>query len=119
MQVFNPLWFKEDPVKLAIATEEVEDAVAIYDELLGYRPLLDKGLVMNTETYTPEFDGVIWSGLRSGDEAIVRAFTQADSAQTLRFQPFAEADEVEFQVPTEGKWFMLRRDGKQVLLSRP
>lgn len=116
MQIFNPLWFKEDGAKLAIATEEVEDAVAIYDELLGYREFLDKGVVMNTETLTAEFDGAIWSGLRVGDAAIVRAFTQADASQRFSCRPFLQAEEVELFAPPEGRWYKLQRNDKAVIV---
>lgn len=118
MQIFNPLWFKEDAVRLAIATEEIEDAVAIYDELLGYRKFLDDGRVMNTDTPTAEFEGVIWSGLRTGDKAVVRAFTQADKPQNFSCKPFDEADEIELDAPPSGKWHLLERDGKTVKITK-
>jgi hypothetical protein len=114
MQIFNPLWFKEDPAKLAIATEELEDAVAIYDETLAYRKFLDEGVVMNTETVAPTDEGPIWSGLRAGDEAIVRIFTQAKSPQKVKLKPFPDADEIELEAQPAGAWHRLTRSGAKV-----
>ncbi len=111
MQIFNPLWFKDDAAKLAIATEELIDAVEVYDELLAYRTFLDGGTVLNTETLAPTDDGPLWSGLRLGDEAVVRAFTQAPKPVTCRIRPFADAGPFEIEAPPDGRWHHLRRPG--------
>ena len=114
MQVFNPLWFQDDVAKLAIATEEIEDAVAVYDELLAYRRFLDQGIVMNTDTLTPPYEDAIWSGLRLGDEAVVRAFTQGKAPVKFRLKPFADAAEIELEAVPEGRWHRLHRSGAGV-----
>jgi hypothetical protein len=114
MQIFNPLWFKEDPAKLAIATEELEDAVAVYDELLAYREFLDRGVVMNTDTLAPTYDGAVWSGLRLDGEAVVRAFTQADAPLKFTIRPFADAAGIELEAAPAGRWYRLRRTGAAV-----
>lgn len=76
MQIFNPNLYPTRPEKVAIMTEEIEDAVAIYDEMLEFRPVLDNGVVMNTEIPAAEYDGPIWSGRQLGSTAVVRVFTQ-------------------------------------------
>jgi hypothetical protein len=116
MQIFNPLWFPKDAVKLAIATEEIADAVQIYDEMLTYRKFLDRGVVMNTDTLTPPYEGAIWSGLKIGNEAIIRAFTQAKKPVKIKIKPFAEANEIEIKATPEGCWYHLQKDGKKVLI---
>ena len=117
MQIFNPLWFKEDAAKLAIATEELEDAVAVYDELLQYRPFLEGGVAMNTSTLTPTYEGVIWSGLRLGDEAIIRAFTQGETVGKFTIAPFdQQAAEIELEATASGRWHHLRRAGEKVIV---
>jgi len=45
MQIFNPLRKGHE----STATEEIEDAVAVYDEMLAYRKFLEEGKLMNTE----------------------------------------------------------------------
>ncbi len=52
---------------------EVEDAVAVYDEMLEYAEFLDHGEVLNTEVPDVRDEGLLWSGLRLGDRALVRA----------------------------------------------
>ena len=69
MQVYNGLRAGQS----AIALAEVQDAATVYDELLKHRDFLDQGEVMNLEVPPPQHDGAIWSGLRLGDHALVRA----------------------------------------------
>ncbi len=57
---------------LAHALAEVQDAAAVYDELLKYRDFLDQGDPINLDVPPPEHDGVVWSGLRLGDHALLR-----------------------------------------------
>jgi hypothetical protein len=114
MQIFNPKWFPEDPAKMRIMTEEIEDAVLIYDEMLAFREFLDNGQVMNTETLTPPHDGPVWSGLRLGNRAVVRAFTQAKEPVKFKITPFDGAGEIELDAPPEGKTFLLTLNGDQV-----
>lgn len=115
MQVFNPNWFPNDPKKSAIVTEEVEDAVAVYDEMLEYRSFLDGGITMNTDVPEPTGDGPIWSGLRLGNKAVIRTFTQAARETTLKFTPFAGSEiPVELECPPEGATYLLELTGEKV-----
>lgn len=76
MQVFNPLRSSHPAEALA----EVQDAVAVYDELLEWRELLDHGEVMNYQIPGPDDRGLLWSGLRTADSALVRLYPQGESA---------------------------------------
>jgi hypothetical protein len=69
MQIYNGLRTGHS----AIALAEVQDAATVYDELLKHRDFLEQGEVMNLETPPPSHDGALWSGLRLGDQALVRA----------------------------------------------
>lgn len=120
MQVFNPQWFPDDVAKTAIVTEELEDVVMVYDEMLAYRKFLDDGQVMNTEIIQATDDGGFWSGLRLGDQAIVRTFTQGASTVKVKIRPFEKAEEIELDCPPAGATFFLNlSEGKVVVEAKP
>jgi len=108
MQVFNPIWFPDDVSKMSIVTEEIEDAVQIYDEMLTFRNFLDTGLPLNTETIAPQSDGAIWSGLRTENLALVRAFTQSKEPVKFKINPFGSGD-FELEAPPAGKTYLIDR----------
>ena len=112
MQVFNPDWFKD--ARHNIELEELEDAQAIYDEMLGYRKFLDGGTPINLDAPSATYDGPIWSGRRLGDEALVRGFTQGTHAVTATITPFEGGPAVEIACPPEGATYLIRRDGGKV-----
>lgn len=72
MQVFNPL----QPGHTAESLAEVQDAVAVYDEMLAYSALLDHGQVMSYVIPSVDHEGLIWSGLRGEDSAVIRVYAQ-------------------------------------------
>lgn len=119
MQIFNPNWFPQRPDRVAIVTEEVEDAQSIYDEMLGFRKFLESGQTMNTAVPEIRGDGPVWSGLRLGDEAVVRTFTQAAHSVPLVFKPFAGSDAVTLDCPPAGATYLLKRDGQKVIVTKP
>ena len=110
MQVFNPLNDAHPQYRLL----EVEDACAIYDEMLAYRRFLDDGEVVNLRCPSFQDTGAIWSGLRLGNEAVVRAFTQGDREVRFAIRPWADAARVEIVAPPRGVTYLLRRDGDRV-----
>lgn len=114
MQIFNPNWFPDRPERVAIVTEEVEDAVSVYDEMLAYRPFLERGVTMNVEAPKATDEGPLWSGLRLGDKAVVRAFTQAAHAVPVTITPFPGAAAVQLNCPPEGATYLLTRKGDAV-----
>ena len=57
--------------------EEVQDAVAVYDEMLAWRDLLDHGEVLNYQVPGPDDHGLLWSGLRTANTALVRLYPLA------------------------------------------
>ena len=115
MQVFNPAPGAEaGAARIAIVNEEIEDALAVYDEMLAYRRFLDRGVVLNTAFPAATDDGPVWSGLRLGDEAVVRAFTQAPKAVKVTITPFAGGLAVELSAPPAGATYLLAREGDKI-----
>jgi len=113
MQIFNPVWFEEDAVRSPIVVEEIEDAVAIYDEMLAYREFLDDGVTMDLTIPKATHDGPIWSGLKLKDRAVIRAFTMAAEPVTATITPFEGGPEVELVFPPKGATYLLTlKDGK-------
>ena len=84
MQVFQPA----RAGYAHIVATELQDAVAVYDEMLAYREFLDKGSVLNTDTPAVQDDGVIWSGLRMGGRAVVRTVKQGGGSARITIEPF-------------------------------
>jgi hypothetical protein len=107
MQVFSPRMrgFEE------MALPEVADAVAAYDEMLAFREFLDAGEVLNYEVPPEQDDGVLWSGLRLGDNAVVRVFPQGQGRTRQRVRPWADR-EFELDVPRNGETYRIARDGR-------
>jgi hypothetical protein len=113
MQLFQPVRKGHE----SIATEEVEDAVAIYDEMLEYREFLEGGKVMNTAVPGLQEKGPIWSGLLLGNEAVVRAFVQEGQPGNCTIQPWADAPAVTLAAPPAGATYRLRHlPGKPVVV---
>ena len=110
MQVFN----EPRPRHPEIYLEELEDAVAVYDEMLAYRPFLEHGAIMNTAIPEVTDNGVIWSGLRLENEALLRAFTQSDRKVKFSVTPWSAGPAVELEAPPGGRTWRLIRDKGQI-----
>jgi len=94
-----------------IVINEVVDAVAIYDEMLGYREFLDAGEILCTDVPKVQDDGVLWSGLRLTDRAVVRVFKQGGGAAKVTIEPWPGRP-VTLGVPADGKTYVVTTDGK-------
>ena len=110
LQIFNA----NRPKTPNIETEEVEDAVAIYDEMLAYRPFLDHGTVMCTEVPAAPSDAPIWSGLQLDNTALIRAFTQGQKTARLTFTPWKDAPAVTLDAPPQGATYLLTLKDKKI-----
>ncbi len=113
MQIFNA----ERPHHAEFMTEDVEDAVTVYDEMLAYRPFLERGEVMNTASPVATDNGPIWSGLRLDNDAVVRTFTQSDHTVLLNFTPFADGHAITLNCPPQGATYLLKREGHKITVS--
>ena len=113
MQIFQPVRKGHE----SIATEEIEDAVAIYDEMLEYRKFLEAGTTMNTAVPALQEKGPIWSGLLLEDEAVVRAFVQDAQPATFTIRPWEDAPALTLSAPPAGATYRLRHvAGKRVIV---
>lgn len=105
--MYNPVHAKHPE----IAIEELQDAVSIYDEMLEFRRFTEKGWIMNTEVPAKYDTGVIWSGMRLENEAVVRAFTQG--GKTLRFTicPWNDGNRLTLDAPPQGVTYHISKKG--------
>ena len=106
MQIFNP----RRPGFDDIVFSEVADAVAVYDEMLAFAPFLDRGEVLCTDVPQVQDDGVLWSGLRLGDEAVVRVFKQGGGTAEVTIAAWPGAP-VKLTADAKGRTFLLKRTG--------
>lgn len=107
MQVFSPrMKGYED-----MALPEVEDAAAAYGEILAFREFLENGEILSREVPREQDDGVLWSGMRLGDRAVVRVFKQGTGRATQAVRPWGEKD-FEMEASGEGQTYLLDKDGR-------
>lgn len=107
MQVFAPrIRDFED-----MALPELEDAVTVYDELLEFRDFLEQGEVLSREIPPEQDQGVVWSGLRLGDRAVVRVFKQGEGQGKQTIQPWRET-RFRLAATPLGKTYVLTKDGR-------
>lgn len=105
MQVFNPQ--REGHPEMTLA--EVQDAAAVYDEMLAYRELLDHGEVMSYRVPAPDEPGVLWSGLREGDRAVVRVLRLPGGPDQVELEAWPG---IRISLPADaaGATYLLSRD---------
>ena len=87
------------------------DAVTVYDEMLAYARFLDQGDILCCDVPGVQDEGVLWSGLKRGDEALVRAIRQGGPAARVRIEPWPGAS-VEIEAPPQGATYIIRREGQ-------
>ena len=109
MQIFNP---KRDGYE-DIAVAEVQDAVAVYDEMLACRDFIDHGTPVCLDLPKLQDDGVLWSGLRWGDRAIVRTFKQGGGKASVTVEPWP-GRKITLKAAEEGKTWQLVLKNKQI-----
>jgi hypothetical protein len=106
MQIFSPRTKNYEDMALP----EIQDAVAIYDEMLAFREFLDKGEVLSFDVPHQQDDGVVWSGLRLGNRAVVRAFKQGGGKAKQTLRPWGPKA-FELEADGAGQTFLLDQDG--------
>ncbi len=106
MQVFAPRMKSYEDMALP----EFEDAVAIYDEMLAFREFLDKGEILNFDVPHEQDDGVVWSGLRLGNRAVVRVFKQGGGKAKATIRPWGPKA-FELEADGAGQTFLLDQEG--------
>ena len=109
MQVFNA--YRKDYEEMALL--ELVDAVEIYDEVLAFREFLAGGEVMNLEVPAVQDDGVVWSGLRLENRALVRLMSQGEEGARINLEPWP-GHEVDLEAPVEGSTYLLKLSDRGV-----
>ena len=107
MQVYNPVY----GANREMAISEVQDVALVYDEMMAYRKFLDDGEVMNFEDSTIQADAVLWSGLRLGEEAVLRVIVQGSVDGSVTLEPWPGL-RVALPATRQGATLLLRRDRK-------
>ena len=79
--------------------------------MLAHREFLDAGEILCTDVPKVQDDGVLWSGLRLKDRAVVRVFKQGGGAAKVAIEPWPGRP-VTLAVPAGGKTYVVTTDGK-------
>jgi hypothetical protein len=106
MQIFDPRSGGFEDMALA----EVEDAVAIYDEMLAFRDFLDKGEILTYDVPRPHDKGVLWSGLKLDKQAVVRVFKQGGGKAKQRIRPW-DTTAFDLEADATGQTYLLNENG--------
>jgi hypothetical protein len=112
LYLFN-LGYPGSPVTPAESFESIEDARAVYDEMLAHRDFLDRGKPMTYAVPTPDGLTVIWSGLCLPDRCLVRTVTLGPETRQVMLEPFPGL-RVTLDAPSTGASYVVRRDGRVV-----
>lgn len=108
MQIFNPK--REGFEEMAVA--EVQDAAMVYDEMLAYRDVLENGTPLCLDVPKIQDEGVLWSGLRCGNRAVVRAFKQGGGSASVTIWPWPDK-KFTLEATSEGRtWELALEEGK-------
>jgi hypothetical protein len=110
LYLFN-LGYPGSPVTPAESFASVEDARAVYDELLAYREFLDHGRPMTYNTPPLGHDGAFWSGRCVADRCLIRTVRLGVAGQSLVLSLFPGA-QVELDAPWDGGTYLVHRDGR-------
>jgi hypothetical protein len=102
MQVFNPVQTGYEEMALY----EVQDAVAIYDEMLQFREMLEDGEVLNLTVPKIQESGVVWSGLRLRERAVVRTFKQGEGMSRITVEAWPN-ERVRLSASAAGETYVL------------
>ena len=108
MQVFNAV--HEGFEEMAVA--EVQDAVKIYDEMLEYRDIMDRGTPLCLAVPEAQDEGVLWSGLRLDDRAVVRTFKQGGGKAALTIEPWPGKKIGIDAIPLGRTYLLVLKDGR-------
>jgi hypothetical protein len=113
MQVFNPRFKGYDEM----AIFELQDAATVYAEMITYHELIEKGEPINL-AYPGVQDGtVLWSGLRTADRAVIRAFAPDAKPQTIKIEVWP-GYLVKLQADNKGANYLIERNGNSIKISR-
>ena len=87
--------------------------MAIYDEMLAYSEYLDRGENMNLVVPGKQDDGVLWSGLRLADRAVVRVVKQGGDDGKVEIEAWP-GKRVTLDAPRAGRTYLLAPKGETI-----
>ena len=79
--------------------------------MLAFREFLEDGEVLTYEIPREQDDGVVWSGIRLAERAILRLFKQKTGKERLTVRPW-EAKEFALEATGDGQSYLLSKNGK-------
>jgi len=94
-----------------VSFDSVEDARTVLDEMLARHDFLADGRPLTFDGATP--DGILWSGLRLPQQALIRVVSLGDADGEAVVQPYRKVS-VTLKAPTAGAWYVVKRDGSIV-----
>lgn len=92
------------------AFEMVDDSRAVYDGLLPFRKFLSDGTPMNLNEPDPSGTQPVWSGLKLGNQALVRTYSPSGKAQRVTIEAFAGVT-VTLPATRSGAGFLISSNG--------
>ena len=92
------------------AFQMMDDSRAVYDGLLAYRNFLSQGTPMNVTPPDPSGTQPIWSGLKLGDQALVRTYSPSGKAGRVTIEAFPGVS-VKLPAPAAGAGFLITSTG--------
>ena len=90
--------------------EEMEDARAVYDQMLRFREFLKRGKPMNFAWSKPFTGQPYWSGLALSDRALVRATSRDGQVRMIEIEAF-QGRKFVVEAPPAGRFHLLHADG--------
>ena len=114
MQVFNPKFKGYEQM----AVFEVEDAAAVYREMMAFHELIEKGEPINLKYPGVQDAAPLWSGLRNGNRAVFRVFspTQGKTDVTVTVWPDVI---LKVKADSSGATYTVERNGAAIKVSKP
>ena len=113
LQIFNASRKGYEDIVFA----EVADAVAVYDEMLPFSRLIDEGEILCLDVPGVQSQGILWSGLRLEQEAVVRVINQGEGKKALQIEPWGGL-KVELEAAPDGATYHLTRKGDEIRIDR-
>lgn len=113
MHIFSPVrrGFKE------VAIQEVEDAAAVFDEMLVFSELINTGQIIRFDYEINNQNPVLWSGLRKGNRAVVRVVSFNANITSVLIEPWP-GDQITLDIPDGGATYILDRDVSHIVINK-
>jgi hypothetical protein len=109
MQIFNSV----EPGFEQMSVYEIVDAVSVYDEMLGLSEVLTGGEPLNLAIPKMQDAGILWSGVRKGESAVVRTFKQGGGTGVVTVEAWP-GKQKKLRASSSGETYLLNLKGGEV-----